>query len=118
MLSLEMSGTVKLPDPELPSVAEAVAFTGGGGEASAECVAAGVVAAALVAGAEVGGAGAEAEPDAVDSADAEPAGADPEAALGDVDPDPPQAVRPTPAMMTALIATGTRRILMLLPSRE
>ncbi len=106
---------MKLPDPELPSVAEAVACAGGGGEASGDedCLAAGVVAAALV-GAEVDGAGAE----AVDSADAEPAEADPEAAVGDVVPDPPQAVRPKPAMMTAMIATGTRRILMLLPSRE
>jgi hypothetical protein len=108
---------VKLPDPELPCVAELVACTDSGGEAIAlaECVAAGVVAAALVAGAEVGGAGAEA--DAVDSAATEPPEADPEA-VGDFDPDPPQAVRPAPAMMTAMIATGTRRILMLLPSRE
>ncbi len=111
---------MKLPDPELPCVAELVACTGGGGEAIglAECVAAGVVAAGLVAGAEVDGAGAGAEPDAVDSAATEPPEAGPDAAVGDVDPDPPQAVRPAPPMMTAMIATGTRRILMLLPSRE
>ncbi|MDQ2811271.1 MAG: hypothetical protein M3Z75_05155 [Actinomycetota bacterium] len=116
MLSLVTAGTVKLPDPELPCVAEAVTCTGGGGEAIAECVAAGVLAPGLVAGA-VDGAGAVAEPEAVDTADTEPPEADP-VAVGDFDPDPPQAVRPAPLTMMAMIATGTRRILMLLPSRE
>jgi hypothetical protein len=52
----------------------------------------------------------------VATADAEPAEPEPAAAVGELDPDPAHAVRPAPPIRTAMITTGTRRILMLLPS--
>jgi len=60
------------------------------------------------------------EPAAVARAAAEPpeAGAGADAAVDVVDPVSPHAVRPALPMMTAMIATGTRHILMLLSSRE
>jgi hypothetical protein len=115
-----MAGTVKLTvPPELPSggvLAGGAEALGGGGVVTtagdvlaAECVADGEVA-----GVE-GGPDAGDEPAAVAKADPE-AGADP--ALDGVDP-PPHAVRPAPPMTAAaMITTGTRRILMLLPFRE
>jgi hypothetical protein len=121
-----MAGTVKLPDPlELPCVgelvgcAEAVACAEAVG--CAERVAEGVEAARCVADGEaVGEAGPDAgdEPAAVAKAAAEPPEAGADAALVAVDPISPHAVRLAPPMMTAMIATGTRHILMLLPSRE
>jgi hypothetical protein len=121
ILSPEIEGTVKLTTPpEVP--------TGGllvGGAEAVEC--AGVsevmgdgVVAACVAGADVAGveAGADAgvDPAAVAIAVCEP-GAD--AAADGVDPDPPQALRPTPPMTAAaMITTGIRRILMPIPFIE
>jgi hypothetical protein len=53
----------------------------------------------------------------VATAAAEPAEPEPPAAATDeLDPDPAHAVRPAPPIRTAMITTGTRRILMLLPS--
>jgi hypothetical protein len=124
-----MAGTVKLPDPpELPCVgelvgrAETVACAEAVGYAERVAVAEGLETARCVAAAEVAGVeeGPDAgdEPAAVAKAAAEPPEADPDTAVGELDPVPAHAVRPVPPTTTAVITTGTRRILMLLPSRE
>lgn len=110
--------------PELPCVGElaglaAVVERAGDVAVADELVTAGCVAAAEVAGVE-GGADAGDEPVAVAKAAAEPPEADADAAVDEVDPVPPHAFRPAPPMtaVAAMITTGTRRILMLLPFRE
>jgi hypothetical protein len=118
-----MAGTVKLiVPPELPCAAElaglaAVVGRAGGVPVTDDLVTAGCVAAAEVAGAEVAGAEGVAEDGdepVVAEAAAEPPEADADAAVAEVDPVPPHAVRPAPPITTAaLITTGTRRILML-----
>jgi hypothetical protein len=114
-----MAGTVKLTvPPELPCVrelAEAVGRAGGVLVAddlvTAECVTAAEVA-AVEAGADAG-----VEPAAVAVAIAvtEPPWAGPDAAVDEVGPVPPHAVRPAPPMTTAaaMITTGIRHIVML-----
>jgi hypothetical protein len=125
MLSPEIAGTVKSTvDPELPvggvltGGAEAVEC-GGVLEVTgtAVCVAA-WVAAAEVAGVEAG-ADAGDEPATVATAACEPPAAGADAAVDEVVPAPPHALRPTlPITAAAMITTGNRRILMLLPFRE
>jgi hypothetical protein len=114
-----MAGTVKLiVPPELPCAAElaglaAVVGRAGGVPVTDDLVTAGCVAAAEVAGAEVAGAEGVAE-DGDEPVVAEAAAEPPEAAVAEVDPVPPHAVRPAPPITTAaMITTGTRRILML-----
>ena len=123
-----MEGTVKLPLPEPPEL-DFVGELDGCAEACVEVVARadGVAAAECVTGADVDGAGevagAEAGADAgaelppVAKAAAEPPEAGADAAEVPVEV-PPHAVRPAPPMTMAMIATGTRDILMLLPFRE
>ena len=116
---------MKLPDPlELPCVGELVARAGAVecaeavGLADRVAVAEGLEVARCVADGDVAGVEAGDEPAAVAKADAEPAGTDPAAAGDEPDPDPPHAVRPAPPITTAMITTGTRRIPMLLSSKE
>jgi hypothetical protein len=113
-----MAGTVKLiVPPELPCAAElaglaAVVGRAGGVPVTDDLVTAGCVAAAEVAGAE--GVAEDGDEPVVAEAAAEPPEADADAAVAEVDPVPPHAVRPAPPITTAaLITTGTRRILML-----
>jgi hypothetical protein len=76
------------------------------------------VAAAEVAGVEAG-ADAGDEPATVATAACEPPAAGADAAVDEVVPAPPHALRPTlPITAAAMITTGNRRILMLLPFRE
>jgi hypothetical protein len=111
---------VKLPDPpelalvgELVARTEAVACADAVGYAARVAVAEGLETARCVAdrdGDGVEDAGAD-EPASVAKADAEPAEADPAATLVELDPNPAHAVRPAPPIRTAMITTGTRRIL-------
>jgi hypothetical protein len=118
-----MAGTVKFAvPPELPCVGELAGLAevverARGVAVADDLVTAGCVAAAEVAGVE-GGAEAGDEPVAVAKAAAEPPEADADPAVDEVDPVPPHAVRPAPPITTAMITTGTRRILMLLPFVE
>ena len=108
--------------PELPCVGEPVGLAEvvrrtGGVVVADDLVTAGCVAAAEVAGVE-DGADAGDERVAVAKAAAEPPEAGADAAVDEVDPVPPHAVRPAPPMTAVMITTGTRRILMLLPFVE
>ena len=123
-----MAGTVKLCVPDPPGVADFVGFADFAGVADfvgladlvggADLVATGEalrVAAADVAGVTEGP-DSDASPDGEDGADkavAEPppAAAD-AAAVGEFPPSPAQAVRPVPAITTAMSTAGTRHIRM------
>jgi hypothetical protein len=124
-----MAGTVKLTvPPELPCVGELAEAVGraGGVLVADDLVTAGWVTAAEVAAVEAGadagveaGADAGVEPAAVAIAVTEPPGADADAAVDEVGPVPPHAVRPAPPVTTAaMITTGIRHILMLSPFVE
>jgi len=119
-LSPGMAGTVKFPAPELVCVEEAV----GCGELGCEVAVTEGEAAGCVCVCDAAGVGDD--PGVLVSADvgaaagpvaeaADPLGA---SADGTAEGDPlaPHAVRPTPAMTTAMITAGTRHILMLQPS--
>jgi hypothetical protein len=116
-LSPGMAGTVKLCVPEPPEVADLVGIADLVGRA--DLVARGealCVAAAEVAGVTEGPDSVE-SPDGEDGADkavAEPPAAADDAALGDFPPSPAHAVRPVPAITTAMITAGSRRIRMVL----
>jgi hypothetical protein len=116
-----MAGTVKLTvPPELPCVGELAEAVGraGGVLVADDLVTAGWVTAAEVAAVEAG-ADAGVEPAAVAIAVTEPPGADADAAVDEVGPVPPHAVRPAPPVTTAaMITTGIRHILMLSPFVE
>ena len=107
---------------ELVGRAETVGCAEAVGYAERVAVAEGLETARCVAAGEVAGVeeGPDAgdEPAAVATAAAEPPEADPDTAVGELDPVPAHAVRPAPPTTTAMITTGTLRILMLLPSRE
>ena len=129
MLSPGMAGTVKLCVPEPPVVADFVGvadlvgvadFVGVAGLVErADLVAMGealCVAAAEVAGVTEGADSVEG-PDGEDGADnavAEPPAAADDAAVGGFPPNPAHAVRPVPAITTAMITAGIRHIRMVL----
>ena len=116
-LSPGMAGTVKLCVPEAPGVTDFVGIADLVGRA--DLVATGealCVAGAEVAGVEEGADSVE-SPDGEDGADkavAEPPAAADDAALGEFPPSPAHAVRPVPAITTAMITAGSRRIRMVL----
>jgi hypothetical protein len=122
-----MAGTVKLCVPDPPGVADFVGFADFVGVVDfvgiadlvgrADLVATGealCVAAAEVAGVTEGPDSVE-SPDGEDGADkavAEPPAAAVDAAVGEFPPSPAQAVRPVPAITTAMSTAGTRHIRM------
>ena len=127
MLSPGMAGTVKLCVPEPPGVADFVGVTDFAGVADfagiadlverADLVATGealCVAAGEVAGVTEGPDSVEspAGEDGADKAVAEPPAAADDAAVGEFPPSPAHAVRPVPAITTAMITAGSRRIRM------
>jgi len=123
-----MAGTVKLCVPELVPAEEVVACGELFGGAEAVAVTEGSAAAECVCAAEVAGAGDDAgapvsadvgdAPGVAAKADADPPVAADDATAEGFDPLAAHAVRTAPPMTPAMIAAGTRDILIFLPSGE